>query len=146
MNNTVKSSVQCLVTHDLAQKYSKTGDKQLITNYRPISLLTSFSKIFEKLIFTRLHRHLCTNGILAKEQYGFRSSSSTENEAYDIINEITKSLNEKRSLGGLFCDLEKAFDCVNRKILLEILEFHGIRAKRLDLIQSFLQGRSQKYL
>jgi len=83
----------------------KKGDKQLITNYRPISLLTSFSKIFEKLIFTRLHRHLYTNGILAKEQYGFRSNSSTENAAYDIINEITKSLNEKRSLGGLFCDL-----------------------------------------
>ena len=89
----------------------KKGDKQLITNYRPISLLTSFSKIFEKLIFTRLHRHLYTNGILAKEQYGFRSNSSTENAAYHIIHEITKSMNEKRSLGGLFCDLEKAFDC-----------------------------------
>ena len=54
----------------------KKGDKQLITNYRPISLLTSFSKIFEKLIFTRLHRHLYTNGILAKEQYGFHRECS----------------------------------------------------------------------
>ena len=63
----------------------KKGDKHLVTNYRPISLLTSFSKIFEKLIFTRLYKHLYTNGILAKEQYGFRSNSSTQNAAYDII-------------------------------------------------------------
>jgi hypothetical protein len=64
----------------------KKGDNQLITNYRPISLLTSFSKIFEKLIFTRLYNHLCTNGILAKERYGFRSNTSAKNEAYNVIN------------------------------------------------------------
>jgi hypothetical protein len=87
---------------------------------------------------------LCTNGILAKEQYGFRNNSSTENAAYNVIDEITKAMNDKCSIGGLFCDLEKAFDCVNHKILLEKLKFYGIRGKFLDLIQSFLQGRSQK--
>jgi hypothetical protein len=51
----------------------------------------------------------CTNGILAKEQYGFRNDSSAENAAYNIINEITKAMNDRRSL-GLFCDLEKVFD------------------------------------
>jgi hypothetical protein len=65
---------------------------------------------------------------------------------HDIFNEITKSMSEKRSLGGLFCDLEKAFDCVNHKILLEKLEFYGITGKLLDLIQSFLEGGYQKVL
>jgi len=94
----------------------------------------------------RLLNHLDTNGILAKEQYGFRINSSTENAAYDLFNKITKAMNEKRSLGGLFCDLEKAFDCVNHEILLDKLKFYGITGKLLSLIQSFLQDRYQKVL
>ena len=120
----------------LIRPVHKKGDKHLITNYRPISLLTSFSKIYEKLIFTRLYKHLLANQILAKEQYGFRSNSSTENAAYDVqggsnmtgtdfcvnkphiswsylnhlvINEIIQAMNPERSIGGLFYDLEKAF-------------------------------------
>ena len=102
----------------LIRPVHKKGDKHLVTNYRPISLLTSFSKIFEKLVFARLYKHLLTNRILAKAQYGFRSNSSTENAAYNVINEITQAMNDRRPLGGLFCDLEKAFDCVNHKSFL----------------------------
>jgi Notch-like protein len=69
----------------LIQPIYKKGDNQLITNYIPISLLTSFSKIFEKHLCTRPYNNLCTNGILAKEQFGFRSNSSTENAAYNAI-------------------------------------------------------------
>ena len=90
--------------------------------------------------------HLYTNGILAKEQYGFRSNSSTQNAACDVINEITKAINERRSLGELICDLEKAFDCLNHIILLAKLEFYGIRGRFLELIQSFLQEKCQKLL
>jgi hypothetical protein len=71
-------------------------------------------------------------------------ASSVENAAYNVINEITKAMNDRRSLGGLFCDLEKACDCVNHKILLDKLEFYGVKGKFLDLIQYFLQGKCQK--
>jgi hypothetical protein len=124
----------------ISVSYRQQDAEQVINK----SLLTSFSKIFEKLIFTRLYNHLCTNGILVKEQYGFKSNSSAENAAYNVINEITKVMNGRRSLGGLFCDLEKAFDCVYHKILLGKLEFYGVKGKFLDLIQSFLQQRCQK--
>jgi hypothetical protein len=68
----------------------KKGDKLLTTNYRPIYLLTSFFKIFKKLIYSRLYKHICTNNILAKGQFGFRINSSTEAVSCDIINEILK--------------------------------------------------------
>jgi hypothetical protein len=124
----------------------KKGDKCLITNYRPISILTSFSKIVERLIFLRLQRHLNAHQIIAKEQYGFKNKSSTEHAMYHVINEISQAMNKGRPTGGLFCDLEKAFDCVNHEILIVKLKFYGIKGKFLNLIQSFLQGRYLKVL
>jgi len=125
----------------------RKGDKLLTENYRPISLLISFSKIFEKLLYSRSYKHKCTNNILVKEQYGFRISSSTEEAAsYDVINEILKAINNRLLVGGIFCDLEKAFDCVNHRILADKLQFYGIKGKFLALIQSYLRGRYQKLL
>ena len=63
----------------------KKGDKFLAKNYRPVSLLTSFSKILKKLIYSRLYKHICCTNILVKEQYGFRINSSTEAASYNVI-------------------------------------------------------------
>jgi hypothetical protein len=86
----------------------KKGDKKDIKNYRPISLLTYFSKIFEKVIFIRLSKHVKNNYILFIDQYGFRSNSSTEKAMFKLLNDILLALNNKAYVGVIFCDLEKA--------------------------------------
>jgi hypothetical protein len=84
----------------------KQGDKLSTSNYRPISLLPAFSKIFEKITYKR--QHLATNNILTKEQFGFRCNASTEMAIYALTNNILASLKNKLMVGGLFCDLQKA--------------------------------------
>jgi hypothetical protein len=79
----------------------KNGDKTDPSNYRPISLLTSFSKIFEKIIYRRLYKHICENNILANEQFGFQHQSSTTNASFSLINEIVEVLH-KKIVGGIF--------------------------------------------
>jgi len=91
----------------------KKGNKLEMANYRPISLLTSFSKIFEKVIFNRLHNHVNNYNILAQEQYGFRNKLSTEAATFNLLNNVLDALNNKYMVGGIFCDLSKAFVCVN---------------------------------
>jgi len=122
----------------------KKGDKENVANYRPISLLTSPSKVLEKIIYDRLLKHIETNNILAVEQFGFRTSSSTEKASYKLIGDILKALNNRMTVGGIFCDLQKAFDCINHNILLTTLDFYGITGITHKLIKYYLQGRYQR--
>jgi Notch-like protein len=85
----------------------KKGDKDNINHYRPISILTSFSKILEKVMHIRLLKHLNDNNILVKEQYGFRTNLKTD-AIYQLTDTILKALNNNISVGGVFCDIEKA--------------------------------------
>jgi hypothetical protein len=101
-----------------------------------ISLLTAFSKVLEKAMNIQLLNHLYENNILVEEQFGFRTK----------INENLKALNSKNVIGGIFCDLEKAFDCVNHKILLSKLEFYGIKGKVKLWFESYLRNRYQRVL
>ena len=87
--------------------------------------------------------HLDSNNILAPEQFGFRSNSSTEQAAYIMINHILTALNDKLLVRGIFCDLQKAFDCVNYEILMNKLESYGVTGKFKTLINSYLTERYQ---
>jgi hypothetical protein len=122
----------------------KNGDKLVTSNYRPISLLVSFSKVFVKLIYNSLYEHININSILGTEQYGFRPNTSTENASFKLTHEILSAVNNKCAVGSIFCDLEKASGCVNHNILLEKLQFYRIVGKFQALIKSYLSERYQK--
>jgi hypothetical protein len=92
--------------------YCKDGCENESSNYRPISLLTSFSKILENIILSRLNQPICDYNIIASEQFGFRRQSSTTKASYVLFSEILEALNKQKIVGGIFCALKKAFDSV----------------------------------
>ena len=122
----------------------KKGDSTDFSNYRLISLLTSFSKIVEKITHKRLYSYLITNDILVNEQFGFRDKLSTDTATYASLDKVLTSLDKKNYVGGLFRDLQKAFDCVNHDILLTKLKFYGITGGAYKLIRSYLDNRYQR--
>jgi len=92
-----------------------------IYNYRPILLLTLFSKVFEEVMNSRLMGHLNINKILVVEHSGFRKNLATEEAINKLTNEILRALNNMSMVDGIFCDPEKAFDSVSHKILSKVL-------------------------
>jgi len=105
--------------------------------------LPSFSKILDKIYIRRMN-HLETNNILAAEQSGFRTSSSTEQALFIFINNILNEFQTKNNVGGIFFDLQKVFGCITHDILLNKLEFYGITGGFFQLIKTYLQGRYQR--
>ena len=121
----------------------KSGSKNDINNYRPISILPAFSKIFEKAISTRLVNYLQNNSLLADCQHGFRSKHSTETAILQFINNVYQYLESKFFVAGIFLDLSKAFDYLHHHILLDKLEYMGIRGTPHQLFKSYISNRSQ---
>ena len=118
----------------------KNRDKKNVANYRPISILPSFSKILEKIMYIRLMNHLETKNILATEQFGFRTSSFTTQASFNFINNILNGFKKNNNnVRGIFLDSQKAFDCVNHDILLIKWSFYGITGGFFQLIKTYLQ-------
>lgn len=115
-----------------------------MSNYRPISLLTTFSKIIERIIYKNLYNYLTVHNIFATEQFGFREGLSTDVVTHALLNSVLLSLDKNNLVAVLFCDLEKAFNCVNHNILLSKTEFCGISGTANKLIKSYLEDRFQR--
>jgi len=107
--------------------------------------LPTFSKIVEKVIYKRLFHNFNNNAILHEHQYGFQSEVSTEYASCIFLNEILTAVNCKQMVGGIFCDLHKAFDCINHAVL-EKLKFYGVSGRFYNLVESYLDGRYQKVI
>lgn len=122
----------------------KGGDMSDVNNYRPISVLTSFSKIIEKLLNNRLISYLNKHDILSNSQYGFRRGRSTQDAVKALTNEIITNVDKGNKCLTVFLDLKKAFDTVSVPILLHRLETIGIRGVALSLFKSYLCDRIQQ--
>ena len=121
----------------------KSGRKDSMDNYRPISLLSCFSKILEKIVCIRLTEFLDVNNLISPSQYGFRKKHSTLHPLVHFLNFVSTSLDKKEHSIAIFCDLRKAFDTVDPVILLKKLKKLGIRGVELLWFQDYLTNRKQ---
>ena len=124
----------------------KKGDNFCLNNYRPISLLPTISKIFERVMFTQLYSYLNANNLLSEQQYGFRSQHSTELACVKLVDYITTEMDNIKKIKtptAIYLDLSKAFDTLNFNILLNKLQYYGINGTSLSLIRNYLTNRFQ---
>jgi len=121
----------------------KKGDLNSLNNYRPISLLPTLSKIFERVIYNQLYNYFTRKNLLSEQQYGFRSKHSTELAAIKLVDYITQQIDQKKTPVNVYIDLSKAFDTLNFNILLYKLHYYGVTGAAFELLKSYLTDRKQ---
>ena len=121
----------------------KSGDKELVNNYRPISILPCFSKVLEKLMFSRLYNFFVKHNLIYDYQFGFLPGRSTTHAILHFTNKVMEAFERNHYASGIFLDLSKAFDTLDHGILLEKLEHYGIRGTALQWFKSYLTDRYQ---
>ena len=121
----------------------KKDAKDNIKNYRPISTLPVFGKIFEKILYSRIYDYVTSKNIISETKFGFRKLHFTSHAIYHSVNFIKKSHSNSKHVIGVFIDLSKAFDTIDHKTLLCKLYNYGIRGIPHDLNKSYLSNRKQ---
>ena len=120
----------------------KKGNPEELGNYRPVSTLPIFGKIFEKILYSRIYSFAISQNILNENQFGFRQSHSTCHAVNYSVSLIQEALRENNHVLGIFIDLSKAFDTIDHRTLLAKLNRYGIRGTAGSLIESYLSKRT----
>ena len=122
----------------------KSGNKKLVSNYRPISLTSTISKILESLVRTSIRTHLLTNDLLSSSQHGFMPRKSCLTNLLHCMEEVTAIIDEGDAVDILYLDFSKAFDKVQHKRLIGKMRHLGIGGKILDWVEAWLSNRMQR--
>jgi len=122
----------------------KKGDRKEAASYRPISVVPVMAKIFEIVIKDQVSAYFEINNLISPVQYGFRPGMSTGDAVGSLVSSVLESYEEGCVSQAVLCDLSKAFDCVDRGILLKKLEYYGIIGSKIKLFESYLTNRQQK--
>ena len=121
----------------------KKDDIHKLDNYRPVSVLSSISKVFEKVFFNQIYKYFQENNLFHGSQYGFRTQHSTELAALEFTDRILMEMDKGRTPLSVFLDLSKAFDTIDHNILIQKLSYYGFESESLSLVKSYLQNRCQ---
>ena len=119
----------------------KKNDIHLMENYRPISILPSISKVFERVVHEQIYSYFLNNNLLSSSQYGFRKQHSTEHAVLEVVDRVASGLEKGNTPIAIFLDLSKAFDTLNYDILLTKLDYYGIKCSALNWFRSYFTNR-----
>ncbi len=124
----------------------KAGDQSQVSNYRPISLISTLGKVFKKVVFKHLYNYLHDHHLLTPLQSGFRPGDSTVNQLTYLYNVFSEAIDSGKEIRAVFCDISKAFDRVWHKGLLFKLHNFGVTGRLLNWFSSYLTHRKQRVI
>ena len=124
----------------------KKGDKQMLQNYRPVSLLPICGKILERLMFNEMFEFFIENKLISSSQSGFKPGDSCINQLLSITHEVYSSFDEGLEVRSIFLDIAKAFDKVWHDGIIFKLTQNGISGNLLNLLRDFLNERKQRVI